>query len=156
MKNSEHNPYTKPRAEEGLEEVRAQNTSFQGMSHEEIRKLYSRSCNLIVFTIIFGLATLVWCKMALERGFGLWDGGLALGCLSVFNLVATLGLFARTSWGRGMGIFGCSVAVFHFPVGTVFGICGLFELIGSSRLFGRLRLTHSDLKAEFKALRNAR
>ncbi len=65
--------------------------------------------------------------------------------------LAGIGMAMRTTWGRIAGIIVSCIALVGFPIGTIFGILGLFAFIGAPRLFGPSRVTHAQLKKAYKA-----
>lgn len=64
---------------------------------------------------------------------GLEAGMMGLAMLAVVAsagllLAAGVGLRRRASWARTVGIAACALALFNVPVGTIFGIYGLWVL----------------------------
>ena len=55
-------------------------------------------------------------------------GGLVIG-LALPALVAGIGVLARKSWGRILGIIVSVFALMSFPIGTLIGIYAIFVLI---------------------------
>jgi hypothetical protein len=64
--------------------------------------------------------------------------------------MAVVGLFKRTAWGRILGIIVCVISLINIPIGTAIGAFGLFAFFGAPELFGSNRVTHRELKTEFK------
>lgn len=62
---------------------------------------------------------------------------ITLLATSLPGLVAGIGLLKFRSWARILGIVLCAICVLGFPIGTIFGIYGLWVLLSkdSERLF---------------------
>lgn len=144
---SEENPYSAPQAEAAP--IISGNERLQGLDFKELKKLYYRSCNVNAITglLILGELFLVIAMFVPDLGAG---GRGILGAFAAFYLIAVIGLFSRSSWGRVMGIVVCILSLISFPLGTLIGIFGLFAFFGAPQLFGNDRITHKEVKAEFK------
>lgn len=55
-------------------------------------------------------------------------GFVLFGVFAVPGLIAGWGLLARKPWGRVMGIVVAIIDMFNIPIGTAFGIYGLWVL----------------------------
>jgi len=151
---NEQNPYSPPEVIETL--VPDGNPQFGELDDKAFNKLYYRSCNVsgIALLLSFGLIVLVGMiavpqvELALPKPVFM---GLAL-----FYLVAIIGIFMRTSWGRIMGIIVCIFSLINVPLGTLIGVVGLFAFIKAPNLFGPERVRHKDLKTEFKLRKMAK
>jgi ABC-type antimicrobial peptide transport system permease subunit len=146
---SETNPYSAPQTD-----VYANHTitsKFQGLDFKQLKKLYYRSSNVNAITFLLGLGliglaiVLILPNSAFEPSMKLFFVGLA-----VFYAVAVVGLFKRTAWGRIIGIIVCIISLINVPIGTAIGVFGLFAFLGAPKLFGSNRITHRELKSEFK------
>jgi len=146
---NETNPYSPPQAEPSAKLLVP--LQLRELDFSQLRKLYHRSCNVnaITFLIGTGLIVMVILTALPSTEFGL-PMRLAFVGITVIYAIAVFGLFKRTSWGRIVGIMICFISLINLPVGTLIGIFGLYAFFGSPQLFGINRVTHKDLKAEFK------
>jgi hypothetical protein len=148
------NPYSPPLATDSP--AFGGNSQFSDLDDKALNKLYYRSCNVsgIAILLLFGLVFLVIAIAMPETDLGL-PKPVFMG-LALFYLIAIIGMFMRTSWGRVMGIIVCILTLINIPLGTVIGIVGLFAFIKAPNLFGSGRVLHKDLKTEFKLRKKAR
>ena len=146
---NETNPYSTPQVSVDTNHVATE--KLQGLDSAQIKKLYYRSCNVNAIAVILGLGFLILVIVSIlpdaRRGFAMRFG---FGGLAVFYVVTIAGLFRRTAWGRILGIIACVTFLLNIPIGTAIGIFGLFAFIGAPNLFGSNRVTHRELKFEFK------
>ena len=143
-----NDPYSAPKT--GLSPSVAGSDHIQAFDFKKIRKLYHRSCNVnaIAFFLALGIVFLVAVILMPNIGEDLSEGVL-MGLAAVY-IVALIGIFRRTSWGRIMGIIACIQFLIYIPIGSIIGIVGLFAFIGAPQLFGTNRVTHRELKSVFK------
>ncbi len=127
------------------------------LNYKQLRKLYHRSINirtlnfLICIAAIFMGFSVVGLVMSLSQMPSRMVSFLIIFILIfILELVTFIGVFLRADWGRFMGII-CSILIMlNFPVGTLFGIAGLFAFFGAPELFGPDRIKHAEVRKEFK------
>lgn len=152
---NEIDPYSSPQSDPSAQI--ATDSRLKDLDFQRLKKLYHRSCNVnaITFLIVVGLIALVAALIPLISISSDDDSKLpwlsAFIGLALFYMVAIAGLYKRTSWGKIMGIIICIMSLISIPIGTAIGIFGLFAFFGAPELFGPDRLTHKELKAEFKS-----
>ncbi len=146
---NETNPYSPPQAEPSANLLVP--IQLREMEFIQLRKLYHRSCNVnaITFLIGIGLIVLVFRTALPGTEFG-FPERLIFIVVTIIYAIAAVGLFKRTSWGRIVGIIVSFISLINVPLGTLIGIFGLYAFFGSPQLFGSNRVTHKELKAEFK------
>ncbi len=146
---SEINPYTTPQADLSADVVASDR--FGGLEFKQLRKLYHRSCNVNAIAFLMALGFTAMAVMTLIPGGGN-DTPMTLMFigLTAFYAVALVGLFKRTGWGRILGIIVSILCLASIPIGTIVGVCGLFAFFGAPQLFGADRITHRELKLEYK------
>lgn len=151
----EHDPYAAPESQI-LVDASLGNERFRELDSKRFKKLYYRSQNVTSITGLLIISLLVMAAMvvfeedieySLERN--LVPRGLYLALIALC-LPTVVGLVPRSAWGRIMGIFVCFIALFDIPIGTAIGAAGLFAFFKAPELFGPNRVTHAELKAEFK------
>src|SRR6266496_947575 len=142
------NPYSAPHTDVS--------TNFAGsgqlreLDFNQLKKLYHRSCNVNAITFLLGLGLIPLAIASLVPDIGHEVPRVIFIGFAVFIAVAVIGLFTRTSWGRILGIIVCIISLINIPIGTLIGIFGLFAFFGAPQLFGANRVTHKELKSEFK------
>ena len=146
---NETNPYSAPQTD-----VDANHTvtdKLQGLDFKQLKKLYHRSCNVNAITFLLGLGLIVLAidSMLPNAEYEPFIRFVFVG-LAVFYAVGVVGLFKRTAWGRILGIIVCIISLINIPIGTAIGAFGLFAFFGAPELFGSNRVTHRELKSEFK------
>ena len=126
------------------------------------KKLYYRSCSIsfIAFLVLLGAIVMLVLGILFEvkgkdgfvppQGEGFGSGLIAIG---IIYLVASIGIYIRSIWGRIAGIIVSVLALMNFPLGTIFGVVGLFAFGFSSVLFGHNRIKHAELKKAFKEMK---
>lgn len=129
--------------------------SLREMDFKRLKKLYYRSCNvsaiagLLIISVVVLSGVLIF--MSQNR---IGDSRVMFYIMTgatLFSLVTTVGVILRTHWGRIMGIINCAFMCINLsPLAIIIGIVGLVAFISSPHLFGPNRLTHADLKKEFK------
>ena len=146
---NETNPYSAPQTD--VHANRAITDKLQGLAFKQLKKLYHRSCNVnaITFLLGLGLIGLAIVSMLPNAEYEPFMRFVFVG-LAVFYGVAVVGLFKRTAWGRILGIIVCIISLINIPIGTAIGAFGLFAFFGAPELFGSNRVTHRELKSEFK------
>ena len=72
--------------------------------------------------------------------------------LSFFGVTA-YSFVARPKWGRVFGYVSMSLALLVYPLGTLFGLLGIFALVGGGCLFGKDGVRHQLIEQEWKARR---
>jgi len=146
---NETNPYAAPETDVSVS--RDVTDKLQGLDFKQLKKLYYRSCNVNAITFLLGLAVilLVVVSMLPDTGQETTMKWVFMG-LAAFYASAAVGLFRRTAWGRILGIIVSLLSLINIPIGTVIGACGLFAFFGAPELFGANRITHRELKSEFK------
>lgn len=154
---TEFNPYASPAATTAVSPPEL-NSSLAGITDfKQLKKLYHRSCNInaIAFLVGLGLVFILPAMLlpltAAQTPPGSESMMAILLAVMGFYLLTFIGLFLRTSWGRVLGIIACLVSLLTLPVGTIIGAVGLFAFFGAPQLFGTDRITHAQLKGEFKA-----
>jgi hypothetical protein len=154
-KTNMQNPYSPPLVTESLAPVG--NPQFGDLEDKALNKLYYRSCNVVGIGVLlsFGVVLLAVAAALPEADLGGLPKLVFMG-LALFYMVAIIGIFKRTSWGRIMGILVCILSLINIPLGTIIGAVGLFAFIKAPNLFGHGRVLHKDLKAEFKLRKKAR
>ena len=145
------NPFASPDNDDAIE-VEGSET-FKDLNDKALKKLYYRSCNVscIGFLLVIGTIAII----AMVTAGGLYeemDGSTTAIILIIIALyvITIIGVFMRTTWGRVLGIIACVLMLFSLGIPTIIGIFGLVAFIGAPQLFGAKRVTHKDLKAEFK------
>lgn len=153
------NPYAPPKSEKLIKQY--SNEIFKLYNHKQLRKLYYRSSNInaiVVLTIIvISFSSLVVVSLPKER-LDYTNGELfVFFSILAFCLVTCFGLYKRTSWGRVLGIILCVLIFFYIPLnpfigllGMLIGVMGLFAFFKAPELFGKDRITHKLLRAEYK------
>lgn len=126
-------------------------SSLSAMTDAQVRKLYYRSVNVFVIGLLV-------CGSAIILSLGLFtldtftpDEKLLIGTFAAVLLIATVGIFMRSQWGRILGVLVCILSLLNFPIGTIVGAMGLFAFFGAPQLFGKKRIPHSELKQEFNS-----
>lgn len=143
------NPYSAPQTDVSTNV--AVSSRLQDLDFKRLKKLYHRSCNVNAIAFLLGLGILILSGIsiipdALEEKSAKY---IFIG-LIVFYAITLFGLYQRTSWGRILGIIVCIISLINLPLGTLIGIVGLFAFFGAPELFGANRITHRELKFEFK------
>ncbi len=66
-------------------------------------------------------------------------GSVFVGAIGVLSVICGVGLLSFKSWARILGIIVCAVSLIRFPIGTIFGIYGLWVLFNkeTEALFAR-------------------
>lgn len=151
---STQNPYQTPSVQDRvLEKLR----DYHELDDKALKKLYYRSCNVnaIAFLLMLGSAFSV--LLALGNWYSEGSVGFTqeIGQILFFSLAGCqfagfIGLAIRSVWGRIFGFIGCTIMLINIPLGTLIGIVGLVALSKAPELFGQARVTHKELKAEFK------
>jgi len=146
------NPYSPPQVADFV--IDHGNPAFADLDDKALTKLYYRSCNVDSASVAISFSVVI-------IGIRLWfispvEVKVAFCVLAPLYLTALIGIFLRTAWGRGAGIIICALGLINIPLGTLFGFMGLFAFIKAPCLFGPGRVTHQDLKAEFKLRKKAR
>jgi hypothetical protein len=122
---------------------------------KSLNKLYYRSCNVsaIAGLMIIGVAILaslfLFTNVLKDTSTPSTPAAVLIAILA-FNLIASVGIILRTTWGRVLGIVACTIMLINIPMGTIIGIVGLFAFINAKSFFGIDRITHTELKKEFK------
>ncbi|GAA5497302.1 hypothetical protein Rhal01_03495 [Rubritalea halochordaticola] len=155
------NPYSPPSSAATQEESYG-NPLFARFSKEAVEKLYFRSCNVTAvasFTSFISIILLTNATLALASstrvvGFDFYI--ILFGFLGGFGAISAYHMIRRSRSGRNMGIGWSFFALILFPVGTIIGIAGLFGFIQAPILFGEKRITHKELKKEYKFRRSLR
>ena len=146
---NETNPYSAPQTD--VYAHRAITDKLQGLDFKQLKKLYHRSRNVTAITFILGLNLIILAVVSMlpDTGYETPMRLILIG-LAAFYAVAIVGLSRRTAWGRILGIIVCIISLINIPIGTVIGAFGLFAFFEAPELFGSNRVTHRELKAEFK------
>jgi FtsH-binding integral membrane protein len=146
---TETDPYSAPQTD--VYANRLITEKLQGLDFKQLKKLYYRSCNVNAITFLVGLGFIVLAiVLVLPNADYEPIMKYVFVALAVFYSVAVVGLFQRTSWGRILGIIVCIISLINIPLGTAVGVFGLFAFFGAPELFGPNRITHRELKSEFK------
>jgi hypothetical protein len=149
------NPYKAPQTTTP-EAINTDGSPLATMERKPFKKLYYRSVNVgtIAFLLVIGAIAII-ALVIYQSNLASKQGGfiiippifyIQIG----FSIIAAVGLFLRTIWGKMVGIIACILMLISIPIGTIIGITGLFALFKSPELFGPDRLTHKDLKKEYK------
>ena len=146
------NPYQTPQTNSTA--THSQNNEFSHLDFAKIKKLYHRSSNVGAITALLAIGSVALTALAITSVDYDAIGKVIFIALAVFYAVAVVGLYKRTSWGRILGIITSILSLINIPIGTIIGIAGLFAFFKSPELFGQNRLTHKDLKKEFKLRKN--
>ena len=119
---------------------------------KSLNKLYYRSCNVsaIAGLMIIGVAILGSLFLFSNLLEDTSTPTAVLIAILAFNLISSVGIILRTTWGRVLGIVACAIMLINIPMGTIIGIVGLFAFINAKSLFGIDRISHAELKKEFK------
>ncbi|MGL4400798.1 MAG: hypothetical protein ACRCXD_13080 [Luteolibacter sp.] len=149
------NPYSPPQVIDSLAPIG--NLQFGDLDDKALNKLYYRSCNVtgIAVLLSFGVVVMAGVVAMPEADLDGLPKWVFIG-LALFYVIAIIGLLKRSSWGRIMGILVCILSLISIPLGTIIGVVGLFAFIKAPNLFGRGRVLHKDLKAEFKLRKKAK
>ena len=150
-------PYAPPEAD--LSNIDYLESTFSEQVFKETKKLYHRSHNIISITSILMLWTLGLIYIGSSVGPYVSQRIEVYIGLAVLYGGAFLGMYMRTSWGRILGIVVSVVniaSLTEVPLGALFGIYTLYTCLVTSQLFGKDRLTHKHLKAEYKRLKAER
>lgn len=150
------NPYAAP---DTIASAAAVPTSLGGYTPAQVRKLYYRSCNvnaiaalMILGCLLAGVALLMaFIPSARQANPGPMRAGVAV--MLALLLMATVAVVRRSSWGRIAGIGMCPLMMLKVPIGTVFGIVGLFAFFMAGELFGHGRITHRELTCACKEMK---
>lgn len=148
----EANPFTPP---ETADAARAMIPGLEGYAFGRLKTLYYRSCNVQCIGALLVLACLYWTAMMLGAGVGVAHGDgpqrsqLIGGGMLMLCLVAMIGVYARSTWGRFVGVVGCLALMPFLPLGTAVGIVGLVAFIRAGELFGPRRIHHAQIRAAF-------
>ncbi|MBK1881640.1 hypothetical protein JIN85_04400 [Luteolibacter pohnpeiensis] len=148
---SDLNPYAAPQVVDDA--AFSANPNFADLDDKALKKLYHRSSNvnfiagLIMLAIVFLVAIIP--TLSNSGGYEWWMTAIFCVVL-VLYVVTAVGLVKRTNWGRTLGIIVSALSLINIPIGTIIGIAGLAAFISSPNLFGAGRVTHRELKAEFK------
>jgi FtsH-binding integral membrane protein len=146
---NETNPYSAPQTD--VYANRIITDKLQGLDFKQLKKLYHRSCNVNAITFLLGLGLIALAIVSIlpDAEYETSMRFVFVG-LTVFYAMAVVGLFKRTAWGRILGIIVCVISLINIPIGTAIGAFGLFAFFGAPELFGSNRVTHRELKTEFK------
>ena len=145
---NETNPYSTPQTDVSTHvEV---SDHLRDLDFKRLKKMYHRSSNVNVITFLLGLGMIfiTFAALAPDSTNSIEMRIFLFGLASLYA-IAVVGLFKRTAWGRILGIMISILTLFGFPLGTLIGACGLFAFFGAPQLFGKNRVTHREVKAEF-------
>lgn len=151
---SVENPYQAPVAQN---ETATPAPTYKQLHTVELNKLYHRSRNIGAIAALCTIGVIVMgfvASMPLIEPNEFQDSEsqaviAILGSIGLFQLIAAIGLFKRTSWGKILGFVVCAIMLVNIPIGTLIGIVGIIALSQGGDLFGANRITHKELKAEF-------
>ncbi|MFT4175933.1 MAG: hypothetical protein QM627_04695 [Luteolibacter sp.] len=142
------NPYSSPQANPSINF--SGSDQFRDLDFKQLKKLYHRSSNINVITFLLSIALIASAFASIMPDIGEEIPRVAFIGMTIFYALAVAGLFRRTSWGRILGIVVCIMSLLSIPIGTLIGAFGLFAFFGAPQLFGTDRVTHKELKSEFK------
>lgn len=151
---SHSNPYQAPTV---AGRILAKQRDYSELDDKALKKLFYRSSNVNAIAALMLLGGVFTVSMYQ----GTWDSAeatdfpqetrrLMLLGVAVFQLIGFIGLASRTSWGKILGFVGCTLMLLNVLLGTIIGIVGLVALSKAPELFGPGRVTHKELKNEFK------
>lgn len=148
------NPYQKPSVQNRvLEKFR----DYHELDDKALKKLYYRSANVSCIAALMLLGSVFSASIALGTwyyeepvDFSQEIGRIIFLVMAVFQFSGFIGLGTRSPWGRILGFICCVLMLINIPIGTLVGIAGLVALSKAPELFGQGRVTHKELKAEFK------
>ena len=141
------NPYQTPQTSSSI--THSGDSELSHLDFAKIKKLYHRSSNVGAITALLILGCIVLLGLGTKSDISGIEKIIYIS-IGLFYAVAVLGLYKRTSWGRILGIITSILSLISIPIGTIVGIAGLFAFFKSPELFGVNRLTHKNLKREFK------
>jgi ABC-type glycerol-3-phosphate transport system permease component len=141
---SESNPYEAPKIV-----VAPIEQSLDTISDQNLKRLYVKSKTLkrTTFLCILYVSVSLGC-LASSFIDNTWLLYPILAFLALLSLVTAFAISKRPSWGRKQGVIFSMFSLILFPVGTVIGVVILTSLLGSERLFGPYRISHSRLNDE--------
>lgn len=149
---SDPNPYASPDVDKAYEKPAADAASqFSELDDKKFNKLYYRSCNISGIAVILMLGAMGILFFAVKGG----GGAAILWGIELLYVLTITGLILRTSWGRVLGLFVCTLMVILGIFGInilaiAIGTAGLFAMGKCPQLFGEYRVKHKELKDEFK------
>lgn len=148
------NPYSAPSADTTI--IPEDQGDLLNMEWKALEKLYYRSCNVSGLVALMCLGVILYGSILLTSN--VFEGGLAIlmYAMLAFYIASIIGLYNRTSWGRGLGIFVCILSLLNIPLGTIIGIMGLFAFFKAPELFGENRITHKAVKEAFNKKKKMR
>jgi len=147
---TDNDPYSAPETE--IYAIPDVPDKLKDLNFSQLKKLYHRSSNVgaIAGLMVLGLVLMTSLSAIPHDQEGLSYMRYVFIGVSVLYAITVFGLIKRTGWGRILGIIICALSLLNIPIGTIIGIAGLFAFIKAPELFGPNRITHKELKAEFK------
>ena len=145
---SENNPYRPPSSE--IEVIT--NREEGQLDFKSAKKIYQRSSNINALNFLIMLGLIIIC-VAIGPILSEPDSagiGIFLLLISALYVAGTIGLWTRAAWGRIVGMIICCIFMINVPIGTIIGIFCLIALAKSPDLFGANRITHQEIKANYK------
>ena len=94
----------------------------------------------LAFFLFFGGLAMLGARDPQAAGAVPLLGGLAvflltiIGILSIPDILAGIGLLKRKNWARILGVILCALSLPMFPLGTAFGIYGLWTLLNQQTI----------------------
>ena len=122
---------------------------LRSMSTKGVRRLYTRARSIRTLCFFWLLAI----AMSVLLMYAAPPGSVTIFIAPAFVVlaaVAAFGTWRYEPWGRYLSIALCIAILAVFPWGTLFGVLGLFALIGSKALFGTNRISQEQLHQELQ------
>lgn len=149
------NPYDTPSA--SLNSGVSFSGKFEEYDDSELNRLYRKSRDIGSIGALCIFSSFVVFALFLNiTPYGMSAMYYVLIAIAVLQLVVAFGLFTRPGWGRAAGLLVCAISLINIPVGTIFGIVGILAMYPNKNLFGENRISHGELKAEYKARKAAK
>lgn len=131
---------------------------LERLSSQKLKVLYRRSRTVKVIAGLWLFFGMLFALCAILAMFGVLTPAdlsrsefvIGSAVLALATLIPGIGLIGRAAWGKVAGIGACILSLFGFPVGTLIGVLGLAAIFGAPELFGKHRISHTDIKAAYK------
>ena len=142
------NPYDAPEVDDLVSNE--ESSKFSQLNFKALQKLYYRSINVSTIAGLIILGTIGLIGLTAQSTLAGRQFEVVYLLLSIAYVAASIGLVKRTKWGKVLGSIICCLMLLSIPLGTIIGIAGLVAFFKAPELFGKERITHKELKHEFK------
>jgi hypothetical protein len=145
---NQHNPYQTPVSDVSLNEANVKKidlSHFDNMDNDEIKKLNKNSSDINyigVGSILFAISSIL--NIYHEISVATMNLGFPIVAFLYFS-ISTYACFARPDWGKAVSLLSSSIFLLAFPIGTIFGVLGIRAIQRSPRLFGKDRITDTEV-----------